>query len=160
MVDNASTVVPINDGMAVQTNEGENDHGRKNNSDLLLTDIIEELGEYDRVHQLYNILPAPSSPSEADVKGLYLEDLVKIQEKLRDEDSAHNLTSCSTSIQQDNNVYHMEHSTKLPDVHENQTRPELDEIMKCADEINAKLSSSPIMCHLNIEDDNTGEKAK
>ncbi|XP_066916504.1 uncharacterized protein [Clytia hemisphaerica] len=60
---------------------------KPSNKDLL-TDVIEELDEYSR-HRV--LIKPPLSPDISDVSDLYLEDLIKIQEKLKensDESSA------------------------------------------------------------------------
>ena len=127
---------------------------KEKRNDLLLTDIIEELGEYDRVRQLFQTQPThrqPSSPN--DVKALYLEDLVKIEERLKDDDQESNykeITS-SSSTYYHKNIYHsnLEHTSNLS-VQENQTIPQIDQVMEYANEINSTTTSS-LMFDLEIE---------
>lgn len=162
MVDDNVSLGSINDdclaSLVVDKQSGSNT--TEKSSDLLLTDIIEELGEYNRARQLFKTQPTqPSSPNENDVKALYFEDLVKIQEQLRDEESTNNeefASSSSSSIHQHfhENIYNsnIDETSKLC-VQENQTRPEFDQVMKYANEINSTLSSSSF--HPDIEKVNT-----
>jgi len=56
---------------------------KTSNTDLL-SDVIEELGEYNRISGYQGYEKPPASPP-IDVKDLYLEDLIKIQQKLNDD---------------------------------------------------------------------------
>ena len=131
--------------VADEESSGRNNSKEKTN-DLLLTDIIEELGEYDRARQLYRTQPThrqPSSPN--DVKALYLEDLVKIEERLKndDEESNNKEIASSSSTYYHKNIYHsnIEHTSDLS-VQEKQTRPQIDQVMEYANEINLTMTSS------------------
>jgi len=133
---------------------------KPSNKDLL-TDVIEELDEYSR-HRV--LIKPPLSPDISDVSDLYLEDLIKIQEKLKensDESSAELNKEVKINFEVDSDTTsNKNETTSYLDCMEQQypTSSNDEEMLaRTIAELESKVSSEPIFVNSVSTMSNTEE---